>query len=737
MWQKVLKFLDVKRSTSISRDHVDREDKLMSRIWDDQMLRESGNWWLGKLSSKRKWAKSLDEAETFKDLGNKEFQAKRYAESIEFYTKSALYAPLDSSQLPIAFANRSASLFYLNRYDECVRDIQLAIKFNYPKQLYYKLYLRTIQCYLKLGEQRLAEETLSKLQRIIDNPDYIKPSMRDGIEQKMREVKLTEPATSIRNAADNNNSFSKARSEIVFTENRDFPGASECIDAKYNDEMGRYVVANKPIKRGDVLFVEKPVSFVLRNEKATNDHCHYCNRITTDIPVPCTTCSDTMYCNEKCLNEAWSSYHRWECPGFGIGLWREIGIGHLALKVLLVCTTTADRARFNDMQNLRMNFSKRSINDLTSYGTTAVMLTTYLSKYTTYFMDNNNIKDCLMAKFDDQSFNSNFDVSTDAGRQLYISCLLLRHILQIINNGHAITRTVVSLNESDSSMDDDIIATGIYPSASRMNHSCDPNIINIFVDHYLIVKASRDIGHGEEIFNCYGPHYRHMTTNERQEHLKNHYLFICKCNACVKPKLQYFVERFSGMKCSKCDGAICEIKDFMYCLDCGSRSRDSILRKVVVTESMFNKAQVLFDSGKLDDALNMLKKCLKLQRAVLYKYNVDITATLNLMAKVYKMSGKWVDSIKCLKETLPAITERCGSYSWEMLDQLNDLIDTCFLYFESETNNASYTYKSTLKNAENHIRRMEDIANFNCGSWTNVYQDIKAKQQRILLLKET
>lgn len=50
-------------------------------------------------------------------MGNKEFQAKNYMKSVESYTKCALYAPVNSCELPIAIANRSASLFYLNRYD--------------------------------------------------------------------------------------------------------------------------------------------------------------------------------------------------------------------------------------------------------------------------------------------------------------------------------------------------------------------------------------------------------------------------------------------------------------------------------------------------------------------------------------------------------------------------------------------------------------------------------------------
>jgi len=64
----------------------------------------------------RKQQKNLERSRTFKLSGNKEFQSKKYAESLELYTKSAIYAPSNSVDLSIAIANRSASLFYLDRW---------------------------------------------------------------------------------------------------------------------------------------------------------------------------------------------------------------------------------------------------------------------------------------------------------------------------------------------------------------------------------------------------------------------------------------------------------------------------------------------------------------------------------------------------------------------------------------------------------------------------------------------
>jgi hypothetical protein len=64
----------------------------------------------------------------------------------------------------------------------------------------------------------------------------------------------------------------------------------------------------------------------------------------------------------------------------------------------------------------------------------------------------------------------------------FVGGLILRHISQLVCNGHAITKLDKTFAEDENQ---DVlterqvrIATAIYPSASMMNHSCDPNIIN-------------------------------------------------------------------------------------------------------------------------------------------------------------------------------------------------------------------------------------------------------------------
>lgn len=113
------------------------------------------------------------------------------------------------------------------------------------------------------------------------------------------------------------------------------------------------------------------------------------------------------------------------------------------------------------------------------------MMTLYLNKFTNFFKSI-NIYEKLYKKFDNKELNmyilSEFvpEKWTEDLNLVYISGILLRHMLQLICNGHAITRLNISDSESGNIVTEYQcrIATAIYPSASMMNHSCDPNIIN-------------------------------------------------------------------------------------------------------------------------------------------------------------------------------------------------------------------------------------------------------------------
>lgn len=53
---------------------------------------------------------------------------------------------------------------------------------------------------------------------------------------------------------------------------------------RFSDQKGRYIVTNQEVQQGDVLFVEKPYSFVVLPEQF-KAHCHHCSEKLL-APVP-------------------------------------------------------------------------------------------------------------------------------------------------------------------------------------------------------------------------------------------------------------------------------------------------------------------------------------------------------------------------------------------------------------------------------------------------------------------
>ena len=78
------------------------------------------------------------------------------------------------------------------------------------------------------------------------------------------------------------------------------------------------------------------------------------------------------------------------------------------------------------------------------------------------------------------------------------------------------------------------IGGAIYPTVALVNHSCAPNVARHTHGSTCVVRASRKIHIGEEIFDNYGPHYlSNDDVNERRRFLRLHYFFECNCEACV------------------------------------------------------------------------------------------------------------------------------------------------------------------------------------------------------------
>lgn len=96
--------------------------------------------------------KNNKKSRAVRELGNTNFKNKSYVSALYEYNKSVMTAKIDSPDYALALANRSAALYYLEEYDDCIRDIHRALAAKYPEELTYKLFEREGNCLKKMGK---------------------------------------------------------------------------------------------------------------------------------------------------------------------------------------------------------------------------------------------------------------------------------------------------------------------------------------------------------------------------------------------------------------------------------------------------------------------------------------------------------------------------------------------------------------------------------------------------------
>ncbi|CAG2061728.1 unnamed protein product, partial [Timema podura] len=343
--------------------------------------------WITHCLSHGTHLKSESKSLICRNKGNNKYKLHDDEGSLELYTESVRYAPRGSSDLALAYANRSAVLLHMGYYQECLRDIDLALKNNYPQHLRHKLEARQGQC---LAERQRHNKSLLEQQ-------ITGMSQKDNkyVTENKKICSQEEMATQACSA----NTFSRDCQQehyielpsVVHGENDKFPFASSALDLvyayislfiigvhtfsnlnlvemeldselklkirpllgackfslnQYDKFKGRHVKTNRDIKIKEILFVEKPFAFVVLPDHY-NVHCHHCCK-SFIAPIPCWECSDALYCSEVCRQESWEDYHQWECHG-GLQLFHSVGIAHLGLRVVL---------RAGNLQSVRQKWEK-------------------------------------------------------------------------------------------------------------------------------------------------------------------------------------------------------------------------------------------------------------------------------------------------------------------------------------------------------------------------------------------
>ncbi|CAG5077640.1 Similar to Tdpoz1: TD and POZ domain-containing protein 1 (Mus musculus) [Cotesia congregata] len=221
---------------------------------------------------------------------------------VEAYNSAMTLALPGSESLAHAFANRSIVLSNAAVYEESLKDIDHALKANYPDNLKALLFARKAKNLLALDPTADIEQTLNEARQwALKMNDKEKNKLLDNLD-KLKTKNYKKPV--------------KERDGRIFVPsppngNTKIKDTSAAITINYSEKFGRHIVATRDMMAGEVISVKRAYALVLSSEYRFK-LCWNCSKHCWSS-VPCNTCSNVIYCSEECRNVAWKDYHDIEC----------------------------------------------------------------------------------------------------------------------------------------------------------------------------------------------------------------------------------------------------------------------------------------------------------------------------------------------------------------------------------------------------------------------------------------
>lgn len=255
---------------------------------------------------REKRVKSNETSKMFREEGNKLFRLNLGVEGtkkmIELYTTSIVFAIPGSEALALGYANRSAVLDKANRPQECLDDIENALRNNYPENKKPKLLKRQGDNYAKLAEESHIHAKFW----------FNKVPLNDDVRHSLKkQVKGYKSVTKSEKILDEEDIIPEIKSP-----SEKYPCASDGIDIQYSKTFGRHIVATRDIDPGEILVVDRKFVSYLDDRKVHN-YCNHCTKFVW-TGIPCDECINIVYCSERCKTAAWKEYHCVECNLFDI-----------------------------------------------------------------------------------------------------------------------------------------------------------------------------------------------------------------------------------------------------------------------------------------------------------------------------------------------------------------------------------------------------------------------------------
>ena len=266
--QKVFCDISLEQRPQLWQDDTDSEEKNVERIEFLASLPQT-EFLAQTDASRSSTRKNGVLAKALREKGNKSYGAGDNIEAMHHYNQALRFAHPEEQGMVLA--NRSALWAQLGEAGLVMEDVDLALEAGYPGELAYKLLERRARARQVLGRR---EQAMGDAKAALEGLKLAKLAP-EKIEAKRGELeKLVQDLAKKQEVTEEVTSSLREEPQLP-GENPKFPNFSDAVRIKYEEGRGRFAVAGRDIKAGELIARERPFVSLLDREH-TKSHCWHC-----------------------------------------------------------------------------------------------------------------------------------------------------------------------------------------------------------------------------------------------------------------------------------------------------------------------------------------------------------------------------------------------------------------------------------------------------------------------------
>nr|XP_023020907.1 SET and MYND domain-containing protein DDB_G0284059-like isoform X2 [Leptinotarsa decemlineata] len=551
--------------------------------------------------------------------------------------------------------NRTTINMELERYDRVLQDIMYLEEIGqYPILYKYRILWRKAKCYEARGEFKTADIYYDEaLKLLTENSNLTGEELHNKIQAlKYCKRNKKEKATA-------STSKSGMFSDIdEFKGSEQYPAASPLIDIKFDDHLGRHAVAKQDISVGTLIVKEDPYVALIDKDRSLT-HCQVCFVYAGECIVPCSTCTNVVFCSNDCKKRGDTSFHKIEClvyPTLISSLDKLMSLRILTQRGFEFFDEQKDKL-LNNLESHYRGLTKKEVYLSDDYDNMIFLYRNvdqqsrdhiYLNK-AVYLLR-------ILKKTDFFPFGTNDKVLRD--EEVFIGRLILRHCQLMTCNVHDINQLRCSdYNFARTSAEErtqrmDSIGIGLFPTLALFNHACEPSIIRYNDKARMLVRTIKPIKAGEMIYDNYGVNYLFMKLQARQQTLLTNFFFKCACKPCVeKWPTASTLESIVRVPCKTvhCDFvfSVTRNRRQQFCLLCYRELQNSDIKEITkAIELRYKNGDKMLQKERFDDALKAYNSVLDIKYAYTTRPDLDIVKVQERMEHIYARNGNVAHSNK-------------------------------------------------------------------------------------------